>query len=200
MQHAACATPHTGITQRIHTQLYALLPVRSCKQPCAPSCSHRTEIHSNSSSTVQPPAAATFSRIRHGRRRCICTQAWFGSQGARQLWGKDMAAPGLLVPPACTLTAADPEYLLRTLRLLTWIYNEYGSHADIVRIVVVVCGADYKGSYVRKLSLEELQLLHRLSFGHRNQRSYLIVLYQPDSKACQEFEAEVRLLHTCLIL
>jgi hypothetical protein len=52
--------------------------------------------------------------------------------------------------------------------------------------------ADYDGSYVRQLSLEELQLLHRLSFGHRNQRSYLIVLYQADSPACQAFEQEVR--------
>jgi hypothetical protein len=51
--------------------------------------------------------------------------------------------------------------------------------------------ADYNGSYVRQLSLEELQLLHRLSFGHRNQRSYLIVLYQADSPACQAFEQEV---------
>lgn len=51
--------------------------------------------------------------------------------------------------------------------------------------------ADYQGSYVRKLSLAEHQLLHRLSFGHRNQRSYLIILYQPNSQACQDFEAEV---------
>lgn len=51
--------------------------------------------------------------------------------------------------------------------------------------------ADYQGSHVKKLSLEELQLLHRLSFGHRNQRSYLVVLHQPTSKACQELEAEV---------
>lgn len=45
---------------------------------------------------------------------------------------------------------------------------------------------------MRQLSLEELQLLHRLSFGHRNQRSYLIVLYTADSPACQAFEQEVR--------
>uniref|UniRef100_A0A383VFU6 Thioredoxin domain-containing protein n=1 Tax=Tetradesmus obliquus TaxID=3088 RepID=A0A383VFU6_TETOB len=53
---------------------------------------------------------------------------------------------------------------------------------------------DYEGSCVRQLSLEELQLLHRLSFGHRNQRSYLIVLYTADSPACQAFEQEVERL------
>jgi hypothetical protein len=51
--------------------------------------------------------------------------------------------------------------------------------------------ADYSGSNVMDLSLRELELLHRLSFGHRNQRSYLVVLYKPDSPACQAFEAEV---------
>jgi hypothetical protein len=51
--------------------------------------------------------------------------------------------------------------------------------------------ADYDGSSVKQLSLRELELLHRLSFGHRNQRSYLVVLYKPDSAACQAFEAEV---------
>lgn len=51
--------------------------------------------------------------------------------------------------------------------------------------------ADYQGSSVRQLSLEDLQLLHRLSFGHRNQRSYLIILYRSDSPACQAFEQEV---------
>eukprot|EP00775_Hariotina_reticulata_P012097 gene12097-12236_t len=58
--------------------------------------------------------------------------------------------------------------------------------------------ADYQGSCVRRLSLEELQLLHRLSFGHRNQRSYLIVLYTPGSSACQAFEQEVERLATGL--
>lgn len=51
--------------------------------------------------------------------------------------------------------------------------------------------ADYSGSSVKELSLRELELLHRLSFGHRNQRSYVVVLYKPDSPACQAFEAEV---------
>jgi hypothetical protein len=51
--------------------------------------------------------------------------------------------------------------------------------------------ADYDGSSVKQLSVRELELLHRLSFGHRNQRSYLVVLYKPDSAACQAFEAEV---------
>jgi hypothetical protein len=61
--------------------------------------------------------------------------------------------------------------------------------------------ADYSGSNVKQLLLRELELLHRLSFGHRNQRSYLVVLYKPDSPACQAFEAEVRSLllgpYTC---
>lgn len=58
--------------------------------------------------------------------------------------------------------------------------------------VLLPCSsADYSGSSVKDLSLRELELLHRLSFGHRNQRSYLVVLYKPDSPACQAFEAEV---------
>lgn len=51
--------------------------------------------------------------------------------------------------------------------------------------------AGYDGSAVKQLSLRELELLHRLSFGHRNQRSYLVVLYKPGCPACQAFEAEV---------
>lgn len=63
----------------------------------------------------------------------------------------------------------------------------------LASLCATCCGfvADYDGSSVKQLSVRELELLHRLSFGHRNQRSYLVVLYRPDSAACQAFEAEV---------
>lgn len=70
------------------------------------------------------------------------------------------------------------------------LYWHHCKHSGAERAALLP-HADYSGSSVKELSLRELELLHRLSFGHRNQRSYLVVLYKPDSPACQAFEAEV---------
>jgi hypothetical protein len=45
---------------------------------------------------------------------------------------------------------------------------------------------------VAQLQLEQLQLLHRMSFIHRNPRSYLVVLHDPRGGANRELEFEVR--------
>lgn len=52
-------------------------------------------------------------------------------------------------------------------------------------------GAGYDGSAVARTSLSELQLLHRRSFGHRNARTYLVVLVDPSVPACVAIEQQV---------
>jgi hypothetical protein len=45
---------------------------------------------------------------------------------------------------------------------------------------------------VAQLGLEQLQLLHLMSFSRRNPRSYLVVLHDPRGEANRELEFEVR--------
>lgn len=56
-------------------------------------------------------------------------------------------------------------------------------------------GAGYDSSAVATIQLESFKVFHRLSFGHRNPRTYVIVVYDPASRACRAMETEVR---TCL--
>lgn len=41
------------------------------------------------------------------------------------------------------------------------------------------------------MPLDRAQTLHRLSFGHRNKRTYVLVVYVPHSEACQGIEMQV---------
>lgn len=51
--------------------------------------------------------------------------------------------------------------------------------------------AGYEGSCVQEMNLETMQALHRLSYGHRNPRSMLVVVYDPQDPVCKDAELEV---------
>ncbi|KAG2426981.1 hypothetical protein HXX76_012765 [Chlamydomonas incerta] len=56
----------------------------------------------------------------------------------------------------------------------------------------------YDSSAVSSIQLESFKVFHRLSFGHRNARTYVIVVYDPASRACRAMETEVERLATGL--
>ena len=49
----------------------------------------------------------------------------------------------------------------------------------------------YDGSSVRAIQLDSFKVFHRLSFGHPNPRTYVVVVYDPASRACRRMETEV---------
>ncbi len=51
--------------------------------------------------------------------------------------------------------------------------------------------ADYPGSCVSTIQLDSFKVFHRQSFGHRNHRTFVVVLYDPASRACRKAEYEV---------
>ncbi|KAG2485472.1 hypothetical protein HYH03_015848 [Edaphochlamys debaryana] len=52
----------------------------------------------------------------------------------------------------------------------------------------------YEGSAVSTIQLESYKIFHRLSFGHRNGRTHVIVLYDPASATCRAMEYEIERL------
>ena len=51
---------------------------------------------------------------------------------------------------------------------------------------------DYQGSCVQQFNLETFRFMHKLSYGHRNRRTFVVVLYDPSMPSCQDIEYEVR--------
>lgn len=68
------------------------------------------------------------------------------------------------------------------------------THAPCPLRPVAPARADYQGSSVLSLPLEAAQALHRHSFGHRNQRTYALVVYDPACPACTAAEGPVEAL------
>eukprot|EP00983_Pelagomonas_calceolata_P048613 1141135-Pelagomonas_calceolata.AAC.6 len=50
----------------------------------------------------------------------------------------------------------------------------------------------YPGTRVQEFNLETFRFMHKLSYGHRNRRTFVVVLYDPSMPACQNIEFEVR--------
>ncbi|GIM14183.1 hypothetical protein Vretimale_17117 [Volvox reticuliferus] len=57
---------------------------------------------------------------------------------------------------------------------------------------------DYDGSCVSTIQLDSFKLFHRLSFGHRNHRTFIVVVYDPSSPSCRAAEYEIERLATGL--
>jgi hypothetical protein len=53
------------------------------------------------------------------------------------------------------------------------------------------CPEGYDGTCVKPVELDSLRLMHRMSFGHRNWRTNVVVVYSPDRPECQAIEFEV---------
>ncbi len=53
---------------------------------------------------------------------------------------------------------------------------------------------DYAGSRVLPANVQQLQVLQRRSFGHRNLRTYFVVVADSRSTACQAVEASIEQL------
>lgn len=53
---------------------------------------------------------------------------------------------------------------------------------------------DYAGTHVARVTQEQVQTLQRRSFGHRNLRTYVVVVYDAKSPACRAVEASVEAL------
>jgi hypothetical protein len=161
----------------------------SSTQPC---CNTRAAaLHSNSWRATAAGGAAVAAPQRAGRRlrrqqRCVHTAAWFQQQPARTLWGETLASAHRAVTAVSVQSSAQPTNPPASPRCPPHQQQR------------TLSPPDYDGSAVKQLTLQEVQLLHRLSFGHRNQRSYLIVVYQADSPACQALEAEVGVLSWAL--
>lgn len=47
---------------------------------------------------------------------------------------------------------------------------------------------------MKTVSPEVFQNMHRLSFGHRNRRSYVVIVYSPKSADCAAIESEIERL------
>ncbi|GLC37454.1 hypothetical protein PLESTF_001450600 [Pleodorina starrii] len=56
----------------------------------------------------------------------------------------------------------------------------------------------YDGSCVSTIQLDSFKIFHRLSFGHRNHRTFVVVVYDPASPSCRAAEYEVERLATGL--
>jgi hypothetical protein len=51
--------------------------------------------------------------------------------------------------------------------------------------------ADYDGSCVSAIDLQSYKAFHRLSYGHRNHKTFVIVAYDPRDPVCRAAETEV---------
>lgn len=61
----------------------------------------------------------------------------------------------------------------------------------MLKEVIDRCCAVYEGSRVQELNLETFRFMHRLSYGHRNRKTLVVVIYDPTLPSCQEAEFEV---------
>ena len=49
------------------------------------------------------------------------------------------------------------------------------------------------------VSLDSFRVLHRSSYGHRNFRTLVVVVYDPELPSCQGIEAQVGSRRGCII-
>jgi hypothetical protein len=131
----------------------------------------------------------SLARSRHRRASSLVVGAWgqLQQQGPQDLWGKRWplarSAPRRRcapAPPPPPLESRPPEGCPPQLLTPTPTPPD--------------AATDYDGSSVVPMPLPVAQTLHRRSFGHRNQRTYALVVYDPAAPACAAAENGVEAL------
>lgn len=67
------------------------------------------------------------------------------------------------------------------------------THPSCFAPLLVLCApmSDYEGTRVQELNVDTLKFQHRMSYGHRNRKTVVVVVYDPTHPACKAVEYEV---------